>query len=317
MIPGTTVPVPAGNAMVVNAMTVDVEDWFQVENFKGAIARDNWGHMEHRVEASTGRLLDLLAEAGVRATFFTLGWVAERYGALIRRIVAGGHELASHGHWHDRVVALGPAAFRDDLIQAKRALEDAGGVEVLGYRAPTFSIGTRSTPWAHQILAETGHQYSSSIFPGRHEGRADQALIPYFAPAGVLEIPMTAWRPAVLRGRAVPVSGGGWFRIMPYSGFAAMLRQVNGGEGRRGVFYVHPWEVDPGQPSVPGVSALRRFKHRVGLGSTVPRMRRLLRDFHWDRMDRVFAAEIGRAGDAATPPLSRASESSRSWPEAA
>ncbi|MBY0334005.1 MAG: DUF3473 domain-containing protein [Acetobacteraceae bacterium] len=298
-----TAPAPR----VVNALSVDVEDWFQVENYGAVIARERWDGLEARVAASTGRLLDLFAACGVQATFFTLGWVAGRNPALIRRIVAEGHELASHGHRHERVAAIGPERFAADLRDARHVLEDIGGVAVTGYRAPTFSIGPRSTPWAHDILAETGHRYSSSIFPGRHEGAGapDLPLTPFRPSAsGVPEIPMTALRPAVLRGRAIPVSGGGWFRMMPYAAFARLLRAVNAAERRRGVFYVHPWEVDPGQPRPAGVPALKRFKHGVGLASTEARLGRLLHDFAWDRMDRVFAAEIAASdkAPAAAPP---------------
>ncbi|MBX9699976.1 MAG: polysaccharide deacetylase family protein, partial [Acetobacteraceae bacterium] len=207
---------------LVNALSVDVEDWFQVENYGAAVPRAHWGVLEPRVAASTHRLLDVFAEAGAKATFFTLGWVAERNRELIRRIVADGHELASHGQDHERVAAIGPERFAADLRRAKAVLEDIGGVAVAGYRAPTFSIGPRSTPWAHDILAETGHRYSSSVFPGRHEGAAaaDLPLVPFRpSPSGVPEIPMTALRHGALGARAIPVSGGGWFRMMPYPAF--------------------------------------------------------------------------------------------------
>jgi polysaccharide deacetylase family protein (PEP-CTERM system associated) len=287
---------------VANAMTVDVEDWFQVENYKDAIRREAWDGLASRVEANTDRLLARFAEAGTRATFFTLGWVAQRHGPLVRRIVAAGHELASHGQNHDRVAAIGEAAFRADILEAKRRLEDAGGVAVTGYRAPTFSIGPRLTPWAHAVLAETGHRYSSSVFPGRHAARGEGALplVPFRPhPDGVPEIPMTA---LPLAGKLVPVSGGGWFRLMPLPVFAALLRRVNQAGGRPGMFYLHPWEIDPGQPRVAGISALKQVKHRLGLAAVEGRLVRLLRGFAWDRVDVVFAAAIGAPAQGAARP---------------
>ncbi|WP_240048333.1 XrtA system polysaccharide deacetylase [Crenalkalicoccus roseus] len=273
-----------------NAMTVDVEDWFQVQAFAGVIPPQAWEGKERRVVASTGHVLDLFAEAGVRATFFTLGWVAERHPALIRRILAEGHELASHGYGHAPVFRLGPEGFRQDIRRAKQVLEDAGGVAVLGYRAPTFSISPQATPWAHRILAEEGHRYSSSVFPGRHAARGDgaAALLPWQAD-GVLEVPMTVLRSPL---RDLPVSGGGWFRMTPYGAFRAGLRRVNA-MGRRGVFYFHPWEVDPDQPRVAEAPALARLRHYTGLRRMAPRLRALLRDFAWGRMDEVFAPELG------------------------
>jgi len=293
-------------APVRNALTIDVEDWFQVQNFAGHIGRAAWDGCAWRVEANTQRILDRLAEAGVRATFFTLGWVAERYPALLRRIVASGHELASHGHWHELVRGLGPERFRADLRAAKEALEQAAGVPVIGYRAPTFSMAPATTPWAHQILAETGHRYSSSVFPGRHGGGAMPPAEPFRPhPDGVVELPMTVLRGP--GGRMLPVSGGGWFRLTPYPVFRAALRRVNA-LGRRGVFYFHPWEVDPEQPRVTeGVSRLRRFKHYHGLAAMEPRLVALLGDFAWGRMDTVFAAEIGAADTGGTARPSSAS----------
>lgn len=282
-----------------NAMSVDVEDWFQVQAYAGAIRRESWEGLARRVEANTERVLELFARAGVRATFFTLGWVAERHPALIRRIVAGGHELASHGHGHELVHRIGEAAFRADLRRARAVLEDAGGVAVRGYRAPTFSIGPRLTPWAHAVLAEEGHAYSSSLFPIRHDlyGEAGAPRGPHRPrPDGVIELPMTTVRAL---GRTLPCSGGGWFRLVPYPVFRAGLRQVNAAEERPGIFYFHPWEVDPGQPEVPEAGRLSRFRHRTGLGSMAGRLERLLRDFAWGRMDEVFAAAIG--GERALP----------------
>lgn len=287
-----------------NALTVDVEEHFQVEAFAGVIARDRWPALPSRVEANTGRLLDLFARAGVRATFFTLSWVAERHPALIRRIVAQGHELASHGHGHARVPTLGPEGFRADIRRARQVLEDIGGVAVLGYRAPTFSIGP-DTPWAYDLLAEEGYRYSSSIYPIRHDlyGAPDAPLTP-FHPDGrpILEIPMTA---TPLLGRNLPCAGGGFFRLLPYPVFRLGLARVNRG-GRAGIFYTHPWEVDPGQPRVAGAGRLSRFRHYLNLSATTGRLERLLAEFAWDRMDNVFAPALAEAPDAALAPPARA-----------
>jgi polysaccharide deacetylase family protein (PEP-CTERM system associated) len=303
-----------------NAMSVDVEDWFQVQAFAGAIRRSEWDRLPRRVEGNTDRLLEIFAACGVRATFFTLGWVAERHPALVRRIVASGHELASHGHGHEPVHAIGEAAFRADVRRAKRALEDAAGAAVHGYRAPTFSIGARITPWAHAILAEEGHRYSSSVFPIRHDlyGAPDAPRGPHRPRAdGVVELPMTTVR--VLR-RNLPCSGGGWFRLLPYAAIRAGLRRVNAVEGRPGIFYLHPWEVDPDQPRVEAAGRLARFRHYTGLAGTSRRLGCLLRDFAWGRVDEVFAAAIGGRCPAAPsrPAAARARDGDRRradlWP---
>lgn len=278
-----------------NAMTVDVEDWFQVQAFAATIDRADWDGLERRVEANTDRILELFARHGVSATFFTLGWVAERHPALIRRIVAGGHELASHGHGHALVDQIGEAGFRADIRRAKAVLEDAGGVAVRGYRAPTFSIGPR-TPWAHAVLAEEGHSYSSSVFPVRHDlyGAPDAPRTSHRPQAdGVLELPLTTVRAA---GRNLPCAGGGWFRLVPYSLFRHGLHRVNRREGAAGIFYFHPWEIDPGQPRVGEARPLSRFRHYTGIPSMMNRLERLLHDFAWDRMDRVFAPELRGEG---------------------
>jgi polysaccharide deacetylase family protein (PEP-CTERM system associated) len=269
-----------------NAMSVDVEDYFQVQAFAGTIARDRWDALPRRVEANTGRILDAFARAGVRATFFTLGWVAERHPALIRRIVAEGHELASHGYGHELVDGLAPAAFRADIVRAKAVLEDLGGVAVQGYRAPTFSINTRN-PWAFEVLEEAGYRYSSSIYPIRHDiyGVPDAPRTP-FRPNGLdlVEIPMTTVR---VGSRNLPCAGGGYFRLLPYTLYRMGLRAVNHG-GRNGIFYFHPWEIDAAQPRVTAAPRLSRFRHYVNLAEMPGRLERLLRDFAWDRMDRVF-----------------------------
>jgi polysaccharide deacetylase family protein (PEP-CTERM system associated) len=274
-----------------NAFTVDVEDFFQVQAFADVIPRDAWDGLPRRVEKNTERLLELCDRAGVAGTFFTLGWVAERHPALIRRIVAAGHELASHGHGHQRVFDLSPEAFRADIVRAKGLLEDAGGTAVAGYRAPTFSIGPR-TPWAASVLAETGHRYSSSVYPVKHDlyGAPDAARVPHrHAGSGLWEFPMTTLR---VGGKNLPCSGGGWFRLLPYPLFRFLLRRANAAQGVPGLFYTHPWEIDPDQPRVPGASRLAQFRHYNNLAKTLSRLERLLGDFAWDRMDRVFARHL-------------------------
>ncbi len=270
-------------------MTVDVEDYFQVQAFAGCIARASWDGIPQRVEANTERILQQFDRAGVRATFFTLGWIAHRYPALVRRIVADGHELASHGWDHTRADTQDPAAFRADVGRTRRLLEDIGGVPVVGYRAATFSIGARNM-WAFAVLESEGYRYSSSINPVRHDlyGQMRDAPRSPFRPDGgaLLEIPMTTVRVA---GHNLPCSGGGYFRLLPYRVFRAGLRHVNRVEGSRGVFYFHPWEVDPGQPRVANCGWRSRARHYINLGRMSGRLDRLLREFAWERMDTAFA----------------------------
>lgn len=284
---------------LVHAMTVDVEDYFQVEAFARIVDRASWDGFERRVEANTQRVLDQFARAGVRATFFTLGWVAERHPALVRRIVAEGHELASHGHGHARVDTLGAAGFREDVTRARAVLEDIGGVAVAGYRAPTFSIGAH-TPWAYGVLAETGHRYSSSVYPIRHDlyGAPDAPRFPHLVAGGALwELPMTTLRlkSGPLGGRNLPVSGGGFFRLLPYAVFRRGLAAYARAEHRPALFYFHPWEVDPGQPRIAGAGRLSRLRHYLNLARTAPRLDLLLRDFAWGRVDRAFADVLSPA----------------------
>lgn len=289
-----SVPMSAPSSVVTNAMTCDVEDWFQVQAFAHVIPRERWETLPRRVEANMDRVLGAFAAAGVKGTFFTLGWVAERHAGIIRRIVAEGHELASHGHGHELAHQLTEAAFRADVRRAKQVLEDAGGVPVLGYRAPTFSIGPRNA-WAHEILEEEGYRYSSSVFPVRHDLYGDPTAprFPYRPrERRLLELPMTTVR---VGGRNLPCSGGGWFRLAPYALFRTGLRRFNARERASGVFYFHPWEVDPGQPQVREAGTLSRFRHRVNLGAMAGRLERLLRDFRWDRMDRAFATALAGA----------------------
>jgi len=274
--------------VITNAMTVDVEDYFQVQAFAHCIDRGAWDRIPCRVEANVDRILTLFDRAGVTATFFTLGWIAERHPAVIRRIVAHGHELASHGYGHQLADRLDPDEFRADIRRARRVLEDIGGVAIQGYRAPTFSIGSRN-PWAYGVLESEGHRYSSSVFPIRHDlyGAPDAPRGPFRpGPGAIWEIPMTTVR---LGGRNLPCAGGGYFRLLPYTAYCRGLRRLHRTERRPGIFYFHPWEVDPGQPRVSGSGRVARFRHTVNLGAMEARLERLLRDFRWARMDRVFA----------------------------
>jgi polysaccharide deacetylase family protein (PEP-CTERM system associated) len=271
---------------ITNALTIDVEDYFQVSAFAPYIARADWDSRECRVERNVQRILALLAEHETHATFFTLGWIAERYPQLVRDIVAQGHELASHGYGHQRASELQPADFDADIGRAKALLEDIGGVEVRGYRAPSFSIG-KSNPWAFDSLQRAGYRYSSSVYPIRHDhyGMPDAPRFAYAARDGLIEVPVTTLR---LASQNIPSSGGGYFRLLPYSISRMLIRAVNRRDGQAAVFYFHPWEIDPQQPRVPGIDAKTRFRHYLNLGRMERRLQRLLTDFRWDRMDRIF-----------------------------
>lgn len=283
-----------GKSDQLNAMTVDVEDYFQVQAFADCIKREDWANLPCHVEANTDRILDQFANSDTHATFFTLGWIAERYPATVRKIVKAGHELASHGYGHQLVHDLSPEQFRADLLRAKQTLEDLGGVEVLGYRAPTFSIGPRNA-WAFDVLSETGHRYSSSVYPVRHDlyGAPNAPRFTHNTGSGsLLEIPLTTLR---LARQNLPIAGGGYFRLMPYAIYKAALRRFNAQEGKPGIFYLHPWEIDSDQPRVTGASRLAKFRHYVNISAVPGRLDNLLRDFRWARMDHVFAAELAAA----------------------
>lgn len=271
---------------ITNALTIDVEDYFQVSAFAPYIRRDEWDARECRVERNVERILAMLAARDVKATFFTLGWIAERYPQVVRDIVAQGHELASHGYGHERASDLSQTAFRDDVTRAKQLLEDLGGVPVLGYRAPSFSIGTGNL-WALDELARTGYRYSSSIYPIRHDhyGMPDSPRFAYPLASGLLEVPVTTLR---LFNRNLPSSGGGYFRLLPYALSRWMLRRVNQDDRESAVFYFHPWEIDPGQPRIPGIDAKTRFRHYVNIPRVEARLQQLLADFCWGRMDQIF-----------------------------
>jgi polysaccharide deacetylase family protein (PEP-CTERM system associated) len=273
---------------VVNAMTCDVEDYFQVSAFAPFVGRDTWHARECRVEANMERILALFSDAGVKATFFTLGWIAERYPNMVRAIVDQGHELASHGYSHLRASDQGRAEFAQDIRRSKRLLEDIGGHEVIGYRAPSFSIG-QDNLWALDTLLEAGYRYSSSIYPIRHDhyGMPDAPRFAFYpsGPDGLLEVPITTVR---LMQRNLPAGGGGYFRLLPYTLSRWMMERVNRVDGEPAIFYFHPWELDPGQPRLPGLSAKARLRHYLNIDRMEDRVRMLTHDFAWDRMDRIF-----------------------------
>ncbi|MCU7369779.1 DUF3473 domain-containing protein [Paucibacter sp. O1-1] len=272
-----------------NAMTIDVEDYFQVSAFAPYIARSDWDARECRVERNVERILALLEASDTHATFFTLGWVAQRYPALVRRIVAGGHELASHGYGHERASDLSPEAFRSDITRAKALLEDIGGRPVLGYRAPSFSIG-KGNLWAFDELLAAGYRYSSSVYPIQHDhyGMPDSPRFAYPVREGLLEVPVTTLR---LGGKNLPSSGGGYFRLLPYALSRWLIAQVNRVDQQSAVFYFHPWEIDVDQPRVTGIDAKTRFRHYVNIPRTEARIARLLQDFAWGRMDEIFLGQ--------------------------
>jgi len=281
---------------ITNALTIDVEDYFQVSAFAPYIRRDDWERRECRVERNVERILQMLARHGVRATFFTLGWIAERHPQVVRAIVAQGHELASHGYGHERASDLVRAAFRQDVERAKKLLEDIAGHEVRGYRAPSFSIGTGNL-WAFDALTEAGYRYSSSVYPIRHDhyGMPDSPRFAYRINEHLLEIPVTTLRKF---GRNLPSSGGGYFRLLPYRVSRWMLEQVNRQDGEAAVFYFHPWEIDAEQPRIPGIDLKTRFRHYLNLDRMTGRLDALLADFRWGRMDSVFLSRHETAGTA-------------------
>ena len=273
-------------AEITNALTIDVEDYFQVSAFAPFIARSDWERRECRVERNVNWILDLLESRDTKATFFTLGWIAERYPELVRRIVREGHELASHGYGHERASDLTETAFNNDIGRAKSLLEDLSGHEVTGYRAPSFSIGTANL-WAFDCLAQAGYKYSSSIYPIRHDhyGMPDSPRFAHRVDSGLLEVPITTLR---MFERNLPSSGGGYFRLLPYAVSRWMLRRVNTVDQESAVFYFHPWEIDVAQPRIAGIDLKTRFRHYVNIHRMEGRLQSLLADFKWGRMDSLF-----------------------------
>ena len=278
-------------AAVRNAMAIDVEDYFQVSAFAPHISRESWPQRECRVEANIDRVLGILDDGKAKGTFFTLGWIAERYPEMVRRIVAGGHELASHGYGHLRASDQSRAQFMDDIASSKKILEDIGGQQVIGYRAPSFSIGPGNL-WALDVLQEAGYRYSSSIYPIAHDhyGMPDAPRFAFHpnGEQGLLEVPITTVR---IGQRNLPAGGGGYFRLLPYALSRGMMRRVNREDGQPAIFYCHPWELDPGQPRPEGLGLKTRFRHYVNLHRMESRIRALTRDFAWDRMDRIFLGQ--------------------------
>lgn len=281
-------PLAVRQSDVLNAMTVDVEDYFHVSAFDGVLPRSRWDSIESRVVANTERILDIFGDMDVRATFFVLGWVAERYPGLVRRIAASGHELASHGYAHRLVYDLTPSMFRDDIRRSKNVMEQAAGVAVRGYRAPSYSVTPRSL-WALDILIEEGFTYDASIFPIHHDryGIPLSPRHPYRIPRDggeILEAPASTvrWGPFNF-----PVAGGGYFRILPYAWTRWGISRINHQEHRAAIFYIHPWEVDPDQPRLSG-SVLSRFRHYRNLDKTEARLRQMLKDFRFGPMTAIL-----------------------------
>jgi polysaccharide deacetylase family protein (PEP-CTERM system associated) len=277
--------VPSGR--ILNGMSVDVEEWFQVGAFEDVIDRADWGGLASRVADNTAAVLDLLGRRGVHATFFTLGWVAHRHPGLVRRIVAEGHEIASHGWDHRRVFTMDAAAFRADLARASAAIEDAAGCAVTGYRAPSFSIDAR-TPWAHAVLADEGYHYSSSVAPVRHDHygwrEAPRYAFRPVAGASLIELPVTV---AQVAGRRL-ATGGGFFRMLPAALTDLAVRQVNA-DAQPAIFYFHPWEIDPEQPRVAHAPLRSRVRHYSRLGAMAGKLDRLLASHAWGRIDALVA----------------------------
>jgi len=278
---------------IQNALTVDVEDYFQVSAFASRISPQSWDQLPCRVERNMDVILGMFAEHKVRATFFTLGWIAERYPAIVRQLVEQGHELASHGYAHQRACDQTREDFFQDIVRAKKLLEDIGGVTVIGYRAPSFSIG-RSNLWAQACLREAGYSYSSSVYPIRHDhyGMHEAPRFAFYPKdgKGLLELPVTTVR---LLNQNLPAGGGGYFRLLPYSLSRWCIEHVNKVDERPCVFYFHPWEIDPEQPRQEGISLKTRFRHYVNLSSMEHRLRKLCKDFRWERMDRLFLPAYG------------------------
>jgi len=290
----TLTPKAEAGGAIVNGLSVDVEDWFQVGAFESVIERDDWASLADRVDRNVREILDMFDAAEVKATFFALGWVAQRHGGLMREIVTRGHELASHGWDHGRVFRMDRKAFARDIMRARKVLEDASGARINGYRAPSFSIDQR-TPWAFMELAEQGYTYSSSVAPVRHDhyGWSDAPRFA-FRPlpwAPLVELPVTT---AMFAGKRLAAGGGGFFRVIPYSFTRWAIRQVNNRDERPAIFYFHPWEIDPGQPRVAGAPLKSRLRHYTNLDKMAEKLRHLVGEFAWGRMDTLAHREAAR-----------------------
>jgi polysaccharide deacetylase family protein (PEP-CTERM system associated) len=310
---------------MINLLTIDVEDYFHVSAFEAVSPPSMWESCEFRVDRNTVKVLAILAESEVKATFFVLGWVAIRFPELVRRIAAEGHEIASHGYGHRRVGTQSRAEFREDVYSSKTLLEDLSGQEILGYRAPSYSIGLNSL-WAYDELMEAGYLYDSSVFPVSHDfyGIPDWPRFPFCVVRGgegqwapdesgaeaplpgsgcrMLEIPITTLN---LCGRNLPIAGGGYFRLFPYEVTRWGLRRINCHEGLPFVFYIHPWELDPEQPRMAGASWKSRMRHYLNLGQTEGRFRKLLEDFSFVPVRKSLAEAEDRGEDCLTVKMPR------------
>ncbi len=276
---------------IVNGMSIDVEDYFQVSAFDRVVSRADWGRLESRVVANTEGLLEMFATSRVRGTFFFLGWVAERFPALVKTVASAGHEIASHGFNHQLVYSLTEEEFRQDVRSSKRLLEDLTGQRVRGYRAPSFSV-TKQSLWALDVLIDEGYEYDTSIFPVHHDryGIADaprHAHVITRQAGTIVEMPGSTTR---VGGVNLPVAGGGYFRLLPYAWTRTGIARVNRSEGKPVVFYLHPWEIDPGQPRF-HVPAATKIRHYTGLSSTRHRLLRLLKQFRFDTIESVLAGQ--------------------------
>ena len=278
------------DARITNGLSIDVEDYFQVSAFQTSISRASWNSLPCRVERNVDLLLALLDDHRAHATFFTLGWIAQRYPELVRRIDGAGHEVGSHGYAHYRATDQAPHEFYADIVRAKKLLEDIVGRPVPGYRAPSFSICSRNL-WAFDCIARAGYRYSSSVYPVRHDhyGMPDAPRFAHRLPNGLVEVPLSTTQ---LYGVNLPAAGGGYFRLAPYSVSRWAIERVNTIDRRAAIFYLHPWEVDPDQPRVKGAPLRSRFRHYLNLDKTAPRLAQLLDDFRWDRIDRAFEAVL-------------------------
>ena len=279
----------SGHQGPLNAMTVDVEDYFQVSAFERYVPRESWNQTRTRVEANVDRIMEMFDQQGVKATFFTLGWIAERHPQMVKAIAEQGHEVASHGWSHVRVTQQNREQFRDDVVRTKGELESLTGQQVLGYRAASYSIG-ESNLWALDVLNETGHRYSSSIFPIKHDlyGMPDAPRFAFHPhDDDFVEFPVTTVKVA---NRNLPCAGGGWFRLIPYAGMRWAMRRVNQIDQESVIFYFHPWEIDPAQPRMQGLDAKTRFRHYLNLDRTQDRLKRLLKDFRWGKMSDLLDA---------------------------
>jgi len=270
-----------------NALTVDVEDYFQVSAFENHISRDNWDKLPSRIEENIEKLLTIFNEHSVVATFFMLGWIAERHPIMVRKIAKSGHEIASHGYSHVRVSQQSPQEFREDISKTKKILEDICGMPVIGYRAASYSINS-TNHWAYEEIERTGYKYSSSIYPIKHDlyGIPDAPRFPYKVQTReLLEIPITTIE---FMGRRIPCGGGGYFRLFPYVVSKAMINFINKKENKPCVFYFHPWEIDINQPVQSGLGIKTRIRHYLNINKMEIRIRRLLNDFKWGRMGSIY-----------------------------